>query len=421
MSAEIQFRTARIDYSDHNIDITTVRREFQENSAYRRKHHFFCPCCGKEMEAVLGPVREDHFRHKVEPCGYNNYLHSTAEDVFFEEYTHCLNKGLPFIITVFPEIQCNPACALVKKDSCSKRHKDITVIDLTRKFKKIKPEARVFQDGSYRRPDLLLESDSGETLMVEIWVSHETDAEKRKQGRILEIKITTEDDIKTIRTHKFIHTEPTDKSIGYYVWKEECSEPIFRNINKEDLVFLDKDLSEKAPAHPILQEHNSFNKWVRPPIELKCPAELSTLKQLPEKCGIPYWKRKESPSWVDLGLPSGVLWSDQYVGSMSFDEAQREFSEMIPSIEQYQELASLCKTTGPDPAAFIGLNDVQLKMNEGDFWSKTSISETQALAFHKEDVVEQEKRKKPPILQGLGIVKANKGMRLSVRLVKKKE
>ena len=109
MARIVQYRIARIDCGGHNIDIKTVRRVFQENEAFRREHKFHCPCCGKEMEAVLGSVREDHFRHKGKPCGYNNYLHSTAEDVFFEEYKKCLGKGLSFIITVFPEIQCNPA------------------------------------------------------------------------------------------------------------------------------------------------------------------------------------------------------------------------------------------------------------------------------------------------------------------------
>lgn len=425
MSAEIQFRTARIDNSDHNIDIKTVRREFQENGTYRREHQFHCPCCGKEMMAVLGLVREDHFRHKGEPCGYNNYLHSTAEDVFFDEYTHCLNKGLPFIITVFPEIQCNPACTLAQKDSCSKRHKDKTEIDLTRKFKRIKPEVRVFQDGRYRRPDLLLESESGEILMVEIWVSHETDAEKRKQGNILEIKISSEEDIEKIRTHRLTQTGPTDKSIRLFVWGEVCSNHELTVVQKEDNRFrpVGKLVGERKPSHsrPRILPHTNHhsNKWVRPPVELNYPAEISSLKLLPARGEIPYWKRKEDPIWIDLGLPSGTLWSSEYMGSMSFEEVQREFQQMIPSIEQYQELATNCRTTGPLPAGFIGPNDAILIMNEGDFWTRLSLNEAQALVFHKEDVIDEAYRDKPPLLQGLGFVKADKEMRLSVRLVKK--
>ena len=431
MTRIVQYRIARIDCDAHSIDIKTIRRELQENGAFRREHEFHCPCCGKEMEAVLGPVREDHFRHKGEPCGYNNYLHSTAEDVFFEEYTHCLDKGLPFIITVFPEIQCNPACTLAKKDSCSKRHKDKTEFDLTRKFKRIKPEVRVFQDGRYRRPDLLLESDSGEKLMVEIWVSHETDAEKRKQGNILEIKVSSEDDIEKIRTHRLTQEGPTDKSVRLFVWEEVCSEPVFFVKKKDDIVIPHDGISEQTlsgsvPWHrqrprPRPPEQQSSYKWVRPPVALDLPPELSIIKQLSAKGDVPYWKRSEEPVWIDLGLPSGTLWSSEYMGSMSFEEAQRVFPQMIPNIEQFQELASVCKTTGPNPAGFIGPNDILLKISEGDFWTSFSLNETQALVFHKEDVIDEGSRDKPALLQGLGFVKADKGMRLCVRLVKKKE
>ena len=141
--------------------------------------------------------------------------------------------------------------------------------------------------------------------------------------------------------------------------------------------------------------------------------------EFPARGEIPYWKRKEDPIWVDLGLPSGTLWSSEYLGSLTFEEAQREFQQMIPSIEQYQELATKCKTTGPLPAGFIGPNDAMLIMNEGDFWTRLSLNETQALAFHKEDVIDEASRDKPPLMQGLGFVRADKEMRLCVRLVKK--
>lgn len=425
----VQYRIAQIDGSDQTVEIQSVRSEIQKNTLYRREHLFHCPCCGKEMVPILGPVREDHFRHKGEPCGYNNYLHSTAESVFFEEYTHCLDKGLPFIMTVFPEIQCNPACTLVKKDSCSKRHKDKTEIDLTSKFKRVMPEVRVFQDGRYRRPDLMLESDSGETLMVEIWVSHETDAEKRKHGNILEIKITSEDDIEKIRTHRLAQAGPADKSVRLFVWEEVCSEPVFLVKKKEDIVIRHDGIAERTlsgfvswhrpQSRPRSPEQQSLYKWVRPPVALDLPSELPTIKKLSAKGDVPYWKRSEEPVWIDLGLPSGTLWSSEYMGSMSFEEAQRAFPQMIPSIEQYQELASACKTTGPYPAGFIGVNDVLLTISEGDFWTSFSLNETQALVFHKEDVIDVESRDKPPLLQGLGFVKADKEMRLCVRLVKK--
>ena len=142
MEDNVQYRTARIDNSEHTVDIKSVYKEYLQDNSFRSKHTFRCPCCDLEMEAVLGEIREKHFRHKGEPCGYNNYLHSTAEDVFFDEYTACLEKVRPFTIAVFPEIQCDPACTITKKTDCPKRNKGKNIIDLTQKYKRITPEKR---------------------------------------------------------------------------------------------------------------------------------------------------------------------------------------------------------------------------------------------------------------------------------------
>ena len=336
------------------------------------------------MEAVLGDIREDYFRHKSNPCSFDYYLHSTAEEVFFEEYTECLEKGKPFEVTVYPEIQCNPECSFGKKESCSKRYKEKTVIDLTLKYKKITPETRVYQEGRYRRPDLLLESESGEKLWVEIWVSHETDEEKRKLESIIEIKITSQDDIDKIRTHQLIQAGPSDKSLRYFGWKEICS-----------------DLQLPRPA-----------------LDVAYPLNLSSLRELPAQV-IPYWKRETAVSWVNLGLPSGTLWSKEYMGSMSFEEAQREFPNLIPSIEQYQELVSSCETTGLFPAGFIGPNGALLEMYEGDFWTNRLVDEKHAVVLHREYLHDYIPRHKPSELEGSTFAKSDTSMRLCVRLAKK--
>ena len=124
MTEDVQYKNAQIDNSGQTVDIESVYDEFRLDSTYRSKHVFHCPCCGQEMEAVLGEIRKRHFRHKTDPCGYNNYLHSTAEEVFFEEYQKCLDTNAPFTIVVYPEIHCNPSCTLSNKRACPKRHKD---------------------------------------------------------------------------------------------------------------------------------------------------------------------------------------------------------------------------------------------------------------------------------------------------------
>ena len=416
MTGDIQYRTALIDNSDQSVDIKTVKAEFKKDCEYRNKHIFTCPCCGEEMEAVLGEIREIYFRHKNDSCGGDNYLHSTAEQVFFEEYNNCLKNGLPFEITVYPEIQCNSACIIKKKASCSKRHKEKTVIDLTLMYKRITPERSVLIDGCYRRPDLLLESESGEKLWVEIWVSHETEEEKRSLENILEIKISSHEDIEILRRHKLVQTGPSDTRIRYFNWKEECLTPELQ-ISSEDT---DKYLREEfGHGDSFFPRRQFFQKTGRPLINLANPLDMTSLKELPVRLDIPYWKKDKEIEWVNLGLSSGTLWSKEFMGNMSFEEAQREYPQLIPSLEQYQELVSSCKTTGPFPAGFIGPNGVLLEMYEGDFWTNMGLTEEQALFFHREYLRDFAAWTRSSPFEGTCFAKADKRMRMCVRLVKK--
>lgn len=417
---DIQYRTARIDNSEQTIDIKSVKEEFRKNRAYRSEHVFNCPCCGEEMEAVLGEIRTEYFRHKANSCGETDYLHSTAEEVFFEEYKKCLENGKPFEITVYPEIKCDPDCSLVHKETCPKRYKGKTVINLSSIYKTITPEKRVYIDNRFRRPDLLLESESGEKLWVELWVSHKTDEEKRKLESILEIKISSHDDIEKIRSHKLLQSEPKDKRLKYYGWKEVCSDPELPREEEENTVE-DADGLLTGPSRQSDQSQQPQAPWTidNPPIDIGPSIDVASLPELQVRGDTPYWKRDKGISWVNLGLPSGTLWSKEYMGSMSFEDAQREFPGMIPSLEQYIELISTCETTRPYPAGFIGTNGALMEMYEGDFWTNRSLNEKQAVVFHKEDIQGRASRNKPSLLPKLGFAKANKEMRLCVRLVKK--
>ena len=71
-------------------------------------------------------------------------------------------------------------------------------------------------DEHYRRPDILIESFDGKQLWIEIWVSHETDEEKRKDGRIIEIKINSEKDLEMIRNHKIVQSEGENLAVRLF-------------------------------------------------------------------------------------------------------------------------------------------------------------------------------------------------------------
>ena len=54
--------------------------------------------------------------------------------------------------------------------------------------------------------------------------------------------------------------------------------------------------------------------------------------------------QQEIAGYVDLDLPSGTLWAEESVGSVSFSyqDAEKEFGNQLPTKEQWQELIDNC-------------------------------------------------------------------------------
>lgn len=226
---EVSYKEALLDSSKHLVKITEIDRPFS------RLHKFYCPHCQKEMYATFGEVQLSHFRHNGEKCQYYKYLHSLAEHVFFEEYSRCCNNGKPFFLELRIPISCNNACVLKKHADC-REHYIRKAVDLTKEYKYISLEERVDLDGHSRRPDILLKSLDGKQLWVEIWVSHETEDEKRKDGRIIEIKIDTEEDIEKIRQHKIVQSEGGDFSVRIFGIDNNGSDEF---LDQEDLSIIE--------------------------------------------------------------------------------------------------------------------------------------------------------------------------------------
>ena len=184
------------------------------------------------MYATFGEVQLPHFRHNGDKCQHSKYLHDLAEHVFNEEYTKCLDEGLPFYLELRIPQHCNEACVLKKHANC-KEHYIQKTVDLTKEYTLISLEARVDLDERYRRPDILLESLDGKQLWVEIWVSHETEEEKREDGRIIEIKIETEKDLDKIRQHKILQSEGEDLAVRIFSIDADGTDALF--TDEEDL------------------------------------------------------------------------------------------------------------------------------------------------------------------------------------------
>ena len=222
---QVLYGSALLDDTVHPINIDDIDR------AFTRLHKFYCPHCHNEMYATFGDVQAPHFRHNGDKCQHSKYLHDLAEHVFYEEYTKCLDNGIPFFLDLRIPLPCNRACVLKQHIDCREHYIHKTV-DLTKEYTFVSLETCVDIDDHHRRPDVLLESLDGKQLWVEIWVSHETEEDKRKEGRIIELKIETEKDLDKIRQHKIVQSEGKELAVRIFSIDTDGA----------DMLFMDDDL-----------------------------------------------------------------------------------------------------------------------------------------------------------------------------------
>lgn len=391
----------------------------------RWSHRFLCPHCKEILTPILGPRREHHFRHKVESCNYNDYLHTLAETLFVQEYSECLKNQSSFYLSLDAPIPCNKACVMSKDVDCKERyiHHDI---DLTKHFIYILPETTVSIDKrKNRRPDILLETKEGRQLWVEIFVSNETSQEKledakKRDAQVIQIKITDEDckGIRMIRQHKVevsddvmvFNMEPKasssiistqlpcmkffeyerkrgvvstrilnacvpDPFVDYEYrlvlklnWEKDFSVSSDKTYNHypktilEDFCLqrersqggankLDSIITYEKRGVPFLQAppktaHTTFNKpTVRrsQQIERDAPPIDIDLREKDIEYR-PHYKVDPAQYWVDLGLPSGTIWSccDDDPGLNDTATAFPEYTKCIPSVADIKELIQHC-------------------------------------------------------------------------------
>ena len=223
-TCDVKYDSALLDNTTNPVCIVGIDREFA------RLHKFYCPHCHNEMYATFGEVQTPHFRHNGDKCQYSKYLHDLAEYTFLEEYEKCLDNKLPFYLELRIPHPCNKACVLKQHLDC-KDHYIQKTIDLTKVFTQVSLEKRVVIDGRYRRPDVLLESSDGKQLWVEIWVSHETEEDKHNDGRILEIKVDSEKDLKIIRQHKIVQSDGEDRAVRFFGIDANWADELFMDAD----------------------------------------------------------------------------------------------------------------------------------------------------------------------------------------------
>ena len=125
MADEVLFKYAK-NSAGEEVDIDDIDKNLNE--------HYTCPHCGGEMIPVKGEIRAYHFRHKGVQCQPDKYLHSTAEDLFMQEYHKCLTENTPFIIEVKRDIFCSCSCLHKKVNGFCGTRSVIVEFDLANYF-----------------------------------------------------------------------------------------------------------------------------------------------------------------------------------------------------------------------------------------------------------------------------------------------
>ena len=184
----IKYRYA-YDSNNQIIDVTKLHRQ-----NLRSEEVFKCLGCNNILIPILGEKRQKHFRHKIDiDCSPETYLHKLAKIRFYEVYTNCIQQNKPFLITINQKKICNH----YQQEflfTC-KYDKSLQTFDLTKYFSQISLEKK---EDSFI-PDLLLTSEKGDKLFIEIAVTHRVNQKKEKsEYRIIELDIAKEEDLTII-------------------------------------------------------------------------------------------------------------------------------------------------------------------------------------------------------------------------------
>jgi hypothetical protein len=151
---------------------------------------FSCVSCGNELIPRLGEKRAHHFAHKHSvTCSRETYLHAMGKYLFVANYRERIAAGEPFYL----EFQRRRICEHYKADlgvTCKGYRWDR--FDLTKAFTTVEVEKGI--KGVVA--DVLLSTDEGKTLLIEVAVSHDADRGKlAKQLKMVEISVATEKDL----------------------------------------------------------------------------------------------------------------------------------------------------------------------------------------------------------------------------------
>ena len=323
----VQYGSALLDDTQHVVTIANLNREESD------RHIFRCPHCQEKMYPTFGPKNVPHFRHIGRKCQYSSYLHDLAKSIFKEEFERCLRDKLPFLLELHTPTKCDRDCLVKDKNEC-KRFDTITV-DLAILYTSIILEQRILFDDHARRPDILLKSDDGQQLWIEIWVNHETELNKRKEGQIVELKINSEKDLKQFYNHHITQSEDDELAVRSFnvEYNDRTDAVQIIRYDFQNCCYYDARPSITKESHT-----HSYSTYKKTP-NYDQITNL-TVKPVPQEIVV---SSPESREWIDLVLPSGTQWAKNDVASqITFNSAISKYHVNVPSIKQAEELKECC-------------------------------------------------------------------------------
>jgi len=183
-----------------------------------RRNKYYCISCGCELIPALGKKNAHHFRHKVDTCSYETYLHKLAKKKLKEKFD--TNKEFEIVVQRKRRCERSGSCKFERKEACFIQYGG--KYDLKGKgLYSLCTEEQAVLDGRFVA-DLLITSQDGtqKPLLIEIWVTHKSTEQKTQSGLpIIEIHIDSEDQVDDLCSNPIGH-EGATYGVEFFNFKE---------------------------------------------------------------------------------------------------------------------------------------------------------------------------------------------------------
>ena len=206
-----------------NGDLVSIDKITKDN----KEKKYYCLSCGGEMTAVLGKIKEHHFRHVGDSCETD--LHKLGKKIIKYVFDRC-DKFPVYFYSKRKRCDRADECRFMKYGECNVDKEDyLREIDLKKYYDTCEEES------GYKGfiADLKLSSKQNPKrvpLFIEIAVSHKCDEEKINSGvRIIELcPVSDRNFIELI-----VESKEEQRTTGYTTYSIPQKKILFHNFHRE--------------------------------------------------------------------------------------------------------------------------------------------------------------------------------------------